>query len=72
MEYADLQTMLGYCDNMHLANADRIVVSPGVPLQEYDLSSLLHSVSSIGQPFPTSWFLLYPVYLEIEVNESVH
>ncbi|XP_064955467.1 uncharacterized protein LOC103973737 isoform X1 [Musa acuminata AAA Group] len=43
VEYADLQTMLGYCDNMHLANADRIVVSPGVPLQEYDLSSLLHS-----------------------------
>ncbi|XP_038983816.1 UDP-N-acetylmuramoylalanine--D-glutamate ligase-like isoform X2 [Phoenix dactylifera] len=42
-EYADLQTNLGYCNDMLLESADRIVVSPGVPLEEYGLSNLLHS-----------------------------
>ncbi|KAG1326778.1 UDP-N-acetylmuramoylalanine--D-glutamate ligase-like [Cocos nucifera] len=42
-EYAGLQTNLGYCDDMLLESADRIVVSPGVPLEEYGLSNWLHS-----------------------------
>ncbi|XP_029118664.2 uncharacterized protein [Elaeis guineensis] len=42
-EYADLQTNLGYCDDMLLDSADRIVVSPGVPLEKYGLSNWLHS-----------------------------
>lgn len=48
-EYADLQTTLGYCDDMLLESTDRIVVSPGVPLEEYGLSNLMHSVSSPDQ-----------------------
>ncbi|WOK98132.1 hypothetical protein Cni_G06842 [Canna indica] len=42
-EYTDLKTILGYCDSKQLANTDRVVVSPGVPLWEYGLSSFLHS-----------------------------
>ncbi|ONK70078.1 uncharacterized protein A4U43_C05F30010 [Asparagus officinalis] len=42
-EHADIQTILGYCDNSHLANADSVVVSPGVSLQDYNLSTLLQS-----------------------------
>ncbi|KAM0942515.1 putative UDP-N-acetylmuramoyl-L-alanine--D-glutamate ligase [Dioscorea sansibarensis] len=40
---AYLQTILGHCDATLLANADRIVVSPGVPLEEFGLSTLLQS-----------------------------
>lgn len=43
-EYANLQTVLGDCDIAQLENADRIVVSPGVPLEEYALSALMKSV----------------------------
>lgn len=43
MEHAELQTILGYCDNMILADVDRVVVSPGVSLDEYGLSTLLQS-----------------------------
>ncbi|KAH7660331.1 UDP-N-acetylmuramoylalanine-D-glutamate ligase MurD protein [Dioscorea alata] len=40
---ACLQTILGHCDTSLLANADRIVVSPGVSLEEFGLSTLLQS-----------------------------
>ncbi|XP_073000782.1 uncharacterized protein [Typha latifolia] len=42
-EYDNLQTIRGHCDNILLANADRVVVSPGVPVKEYGLSTLLQS-----------------------------
>ncbi|XP_048426410.1 UDP-N-acetylmuramoylalanine--D-glutamate ligase isoform X1 [Pyrus x bretschneideri] len=38
-----LKTILGEFDEELLNNADRVVVSPGVPLQNYGLSSLLQS-----------------------------
>lgn len=41
-----LRTILGQFDGELLHNADRVVVSPGVPLQNYGLSSLLQLVSS--------------------------
>ncbi|KAL6273043.1 hypothetical protein ACE6H2_023735 [Prunus campanulata] len=37
-----LRTILGQFDGELLDNADRVVVSPGVPLQNYGLSSMLH------------------------------
>ncbi|PKA62897.1 hypothetical protein AXF42_Ash018891 [Apostasia shenzhenica] len=40
---SNLQMMLGDCDHTQLGNADKIVVSPGVPLEEYGLSSLIES-----------------------------
>lgn len=46
-EHANIQTVLGSCDNVHLADADRVVVSPGVSLQEYSLSTLLQSGSQV-------------------------
>ncbi|KAJ4970887.1 hypothetical protein NE237_003986 [Protea cynaroides] len=39
----DLRTILGHCDRELLENADRVVVSPGVPLENYGISSLLQS-----------------------------
>lgn len=44
-KYGNLRTILGPCDGDLLENAERIVVSPGVPLENYSLSSLLQSVS---------------------------
>lgn len=40
--YANLQTVLGDCDITFLGNTDRIVVSPGVPLEDYALSTLMN------------------------------
>ncbi|XP_042480381.1 UDP-N-acetylmuramoylalanine--D-glutamate ligase-like isoform X3 [Macadamia integrifolia] len=39
----DMRTILGYCDRKLLEDADRVVVSPGVPLENYGISSLLQS-----------------------------
>ncbi|XP_010257350.1 PREDICTED: uncharacterized protein LOC104597480 isoform X2 [Nelumbo nucifera] len=39
----DLRTILGHCDKELLEKADRVVVSPGVPLENYGLSFLLQS-----------------------------
>ncbi|KAF9596003.1 hypothetical protein IFM89_006930 [Coptis chinensis] len=38
-----LKTILGHCEREVLENADRVVVSPGVPIQNYGLSLLLQS-----------------------------
>lgn len=40
-----LRTILGDIDVKELHHADRVVVSPGVPLENYGLLSLLQSVS---------------------------
>ena len=40
-----LRTILGQFDEELFNNVERVVVSPGVPLQNYGLSSLLQSVS---------------------------
>lgn len=45
MHSGNLRTILGHCDGELLHRADRVIVSPGVPLDNYGLSSLLHSVS---------------------------
>lgn len=42
-KYDNLRTMLGHCDRDILEKAERVVVSPGVPLQNFGLSSLLQS-----------------------------
>ncbi|PKU70421.1 uncharacterized protein LOC110103225 isoform X1 [Dendrobium catenatum] len=42
-EFTNLQTILGDCDIAQLEHADRIVVSPGVPLEEYAISALMKS-----------------------------
>ena len=42
---SSLKTVLGNFDNELFKDADTVVVSPGVPLAKYGLSSLLHSVS---------------------------
>ncbi|XP_020109781.1 uncharacterized protein LOC109725119 [Ananas comosus] len=41
--FDNLQTILGRCDDRLLSNADRVVVSPGVPIQEYGLSTSIQS-----------------------------
>ncbi|XP_020579324.1 uncharacterized protein LOC110023984 [Phalaenopsis equestris] len=46
-EYANLQTVLGDCDISQLENADRIVVSPGVSLEEYAISALMNSGKNV-------------------------
>ncbi|KAJ0989765.1 hypothetical protein J5N97_008121 [Dioscorea zingiberensis] len=40
---AYLHTILGHCDTRLLVDADRVVVSPGVSIEEYGLSRLLRS-----------------------------
>ncbi|KAK8939282.1 hypothetical protein KSP40_PGU016578 [Platanthera guangdongensis] len=42
--YANLQTVLGDCEITNMGNIDMIVVSPGVPLEEYALSTLMKSI----------------------------
>ncbi|MCL7024019.1 hypothetical protein MKW94_005867 [Papaver nudicaule] len=42
-KYHNLRTILGNCDTDILMKAEKVVVSPGVPLQNYGLSSLLQS-----------------------------
>ncbi|OVA07865.1 Mur ligase [Macleaya cordata] len=42
-KHGNLRTILGHCDKELLENAERVVVSPGVPLENYGLSSLLQS-----------------------------
>lgn len=42
-KYDNLRTILGHCDRDILEKAERVVVSPGVPLQNFGLSSLLQS-----------------------------
>ncbi|KAL5975999.1 hypothetical protein ACLOJK_020329 [Asimina triloba] len=39
----NLRTVLGHCDGKILEDADRVVVSPGVPPENYDLSRLMRS-----------------------------
>eukprot|EP00268_Persea_americana_P067508 TRINITY_DN9304_c0_g1_i14.p1 TRINITY_DN9304_c0_g1~~TRINITY_DN9304_c0_g1_i14.p1 ORF type:complete len:474 (+),score=110.05 TRINITY_DN9304_c0_g1_i14:318-1739(+) len=41
--HAKLRTVLGHVDRKLLEDADRVVVSPGVPLENYGLSALLQS-----------------------------
>nr|CAD1831343.1 unnamed protein product [Ananas comosus var. bracteatus] len=41
--FGNLHTILGRCDDRLLSNADRVVVSPGVPIQEYGLTTLIQS-----------------------------
>ncbi|KAF3442599.1 hypothetical protein FNV43_RR16515 [Rhamnella rubrinervis] len=43
MHSGDLRTILGHYDGNLLNSADRVIVSPGVPLDNYGLSSLWHS-----------------------------
>ncbi|XP_077254203.1 uncharacterized protein LOC143893117 isoform X2 [Tasmannia lanceolata] len=50
-EHTNLRTVLGDFDRKFLENSDRVVVSPGVPLENYGLSALLQSVS---RPSPIS------------------
>ncbi|XP_068637685.1 uncharacterized protein [Aristolochia californica] len=42
-EYSNLKTVLGECDRSILEEADRVVVSPAVPLENYGLHALLQS-----------------------------
>ncbi|XP_077254205.1 uncharacterized protein LOC143893117 isoform X4 [Tasmannia lanceolata] len=42
-EHTNLRTVLGDFDRKFLENSDRVVVSPGVPLENYGLSALLQS-----------------------------
>ncbi|XP_058071555.1 uncharacterized protein LOC131220745 isoform X2 [Magnolia sinica] len=43
MKHVNLRTVLGHCDGKLLRDADRVVVSPGVPLEKYGLSALLQA-----------------------------
>ncbi|KAK8914114.1 hypothetical protein KSP39_PZI024131 [Platanthera zijinensis] len=45
--YANLQTVLGDCEIANMGNVDMIVVSPGVPLEEYALSTLMKSLARL-------------------------
>lgn len=42
--HVKLRTVLGHLDRKLLEDADRVVVSPGVALENYGLSALLQSV----------------------------
>ena len=58
MHSGDLRTILGHCDGELLKSADRVIVSPGVPLDNYGISSLWHSVSiqsNISQRITVNW-----------------
>ncbi|KAA8518227.1 hypothetical protein F0562_015701 [Nyssa sinensis] len=42
-KHCSLKKILGYFDNKLLKDADRVIVSPGVPLENYGISSLMQS-----------------------------
>ena len=44
-KHSGLRTILGHLDVQLLKDVDVVVVSPGVPLENYGLSSLMESVS---------------------------
>ena len=46
-EYSGLRTILGNLDVQLLKDVDLVVVSPGVPPENYGLSTLLESVSQL-------------------------
>eukprot|EP00268_Persea_americana_P067505 TRINITY_DN9304_c0_g1_i10.p1 TRINITY_DN9304_c0_g1~~TRINITY_DN9304_c0_g1_i10.p1 ORF type:complete len:150 (+),score=37.12 TRINITY_DN9304_c0_g1_i10:116-565(+) len=55
--HAKLRTVLGHVDRKLLEDADRVVVSPGVPLENYGLSALLQSVRR------ETYYLLYMIFI---------
>jgi UDP-N-acetylmuramoylalanine-D-glutamate ligase len=46
-KHSGLRTILGNFDRQLFKDVDMVVVSPGVPLENYGLSSLLEAVSQI-------------------------
>lgn len=51
---SNLKTILGHFDTELLKDADTVVVSPGVPLENYGLSSLFQLVCMLHSDFQLS------------------